>query len=152
MAANTASPRESSPVPGRGLAPVQWTTALASIVLLIWSVPGLIVNPDFAIGDGATSERIMGVDMNGWHALSGLALGLPGLLFARRRLLSALFSLAAAGGLVATGVWALASTTVAGGLFYFPHNEVDAVLHFATAALYLSGAAHYFRAQGGWAS
>jgi hypothetical protein len=36
------------------------------------------------------------------------------------------------------------STEVAGGLFYFPHNEADAALHFATAAIFLAGAGHYY--------
>ena len=39
--------------------------------------------------------------------------------------------------------WALASTQVAAGLFYFPNNGADALLHFATAAIFLAGAAHY---------
>jgi hypothetical protein len=27
---------------------------------------------------------------------------------------------------------------------YFPNNEADALLHFATAAIFLAGAAHYY--------
>jgi hypothetical protein len=50
------------------------------------------------------------------------------------------FCIAAAAGLVASGVWALLSTRVFGGLVYFPNNEADAVLHFATAAIFLAGA------------
>ena len=49
----------------RPLQPVQWAAVLGSIVVLVWSVPGLIVNPDFSIGDSATSVRVLGVDMNG---------------------------------------------------------------------------------------
>jgi hypothetical protein len=57
--------------PERPLQPVQWAAILGSIAVLAWSVPGLIVNPDFHIGTDATSVRVLGVDMNGWHAVSG---------------------------------------------------------------------------------
>src|SRR3712207_6045949 len=67
------------------LAPVQWAAIVGSIVVLVWSVPGLIVNPDFATGDAATSERVLGVDMNGWHALSGFLIAIPALVLARTR-------------------------------------------------------------------
>ena len=114
-----------------------------TLAVLVWSVPGLIVNPDFATGDAATAERVLGVDMNGWHALSGFLVAIPGLLVATRPHLAALFVTAAAGSLVATGVWALLDNQVAAGLFYFPNNEADAVLHFGTSAIFLAGAAHY---------
>jgi hypothetical protein len=126
------------------LAPVQWAAILGSIAVLVWSVPGIIVNPDFATGDAATSEVVLGVDMNGWHALSGFLIAIPGFLAALRREWSAPFDLAAAAGLIATAVWALMSTEVAAGLFYFPHNEADALLHLGTSAIFLAGAAHYY--------
>jgi hypothetical protein len=118
-----------------------WAAIAGSIAVLVWSVPGLIINPDFATGDAATSERVLGVDMNGWHAVSGFLIAIPGLLIAARRQdLAPIFDLAAGASLIATDVWALASTEVAGGLFFFPHNEADAVLHFATASIFLVGA------------
>ena len=45
---------------------------------------------------------------------------------------------------MATGVWALLENQVAAGLFYFPNNEADALLHFGTSAIFLAGAAHYY--------
>jgi hypothetical protein len=51
---------------------------------------------------------------------------------------------AAAAGLLATAVWALVDERVAGGLFYFPNGTADALLHFATAAIFLAGAIHFF--------
>jgi hypothetical protein len=128
----------------RPLAPVQWAAIVGSIAVLVWSVPGLIVNPDFATGDAATSELVLGVDMNGWHAVSGFLVAIPGFFAALRAPWSAAFNLAAAASLIATGVWALLDTHVAGGLFYFPNSTPDALLHFGTSAIFLAGAAHYF--------
>jgi hypothetical protein len=124
--------------------PVQWAAIAGSFAVLLWSVPGLIVNPDFATGDAATAERVLGVDMNGWHAVSGFLVAIPVLALVPWPDLLARFLPLAAGGLIATAVWALFSTSIAGGLFYFPNNETDALLHFATAAIFLAGAADYF--------
>jgi hypothetical protein len=107
-----------------------------------WSIAVLIVNPDFATDDSATAKRVLGVDMNGWHAVSGLLVAVPAMLMASRPHLVARFLPLAAGGLIATAVWALFSTKLAGGLFYFPNNETDALLHFATSTIFLAGAAH----------
>jgi hypothetical protein len=129
--------------PERPFQPVQWAAILGSIAVLVWSVPGLIANPDFHIGDSATSVRVLGVDMNGWHAVSGFLVAIPGLFAALRRSWSALFDLAAAGALLSTALWAL-STQVAGGLFYFPHGGADALLHIGTSTIFLAGAAHHY--------
>lgn len=128
----------------RPFTPVQWAAVLGALAVLIWSIPGLIVNPDFAVGDSATAERVLGVDMNGWHAVSGFLVAIPALVLAPRPHLAARFLPLAAGGLIATAIWALLSTEVAGGLFYFPNNETDALLHFGTSAIFVAGAAHYF--------
>jgi hypothetical protein len=125
------------------LAPVQWAAIAGSAVILAWSIPGLIVNPDFAVGDAASAERVLGADMNGWHAVSGFLVAIPALLLVRRPDLEAVFLVLAAGSLIATGIWALFDTQPAAGLFSFPNNEVDAVLHLATSAIVLAGAAHY---------
>ena len=102
-------------------------------------VAGVIVNPDFAVGDAATAELVLGVDMNGWHAVSGFLVAIPALLVASRPRLAAIYITLAAGSLIATGIWALFDTQVAGGLFAFPNNEADAVLHFATSTIWLAG-------------
>jgi hypothetical protein len=47
------------------------------------------------------------------------------------------YSFAAAGALIATGLWALASTQPA-YVFTFPNNERDAILHLATGVLFLA--------------
>jgi len=130
--------------PERPLQPVQWAAILGSIAVLVWSVPGLILNPDFHIGSDATSVRVLGVDMNGWHALSGFLVAIPGFFAALRRSWSALFNVGAAAALLSTAVWATLSTQVAGGLFYFPHGDADALLHIGTSTIFLAGAAHYY--------
>ncbi|MGI8462404.1 MAG: hypothetical protein ACR2OC_12375, partial [Solirubrobacterales bacterium] len=75
---------------------------------------------------------------------SGFLVTVPGLIAALRRSWSALFCLAAAASLIATGVWALIDAHAAGGLFYFPNAAADATLHFATSTIFLAGAAQYY--------
>ena len=125
--------------------PVQWAALVGAGLILMWSIPGLIVNPDFGVGDSASAVRVLGSDMNGWHAVSGFAIAVPALLLIRRPDLEAVYIVLAASSLIATGIWALFDTQPAAGLFSFPHNGADALLHFATSAIFLAGAAHYFR-------
>ena len=145
MATSTAGyAREDLFAAQRPFSPVQWAAVAGAIAVLFWSVPGLIVNPDFSIGDAAHSKLVLGVDMNGWHALSGFFVAIPALLFASRPYPAALYELAAAASLIATAVWALLDAHVAGGLFYLPHQATDALLHIGTSTIFLAGAAHYF--------
>jgi len=129
----------------RPLTPAQWSAIAGAVAVLVWSIPGLIANPDFATGDDATSVRVLAVDMNGWHAVSGFLIALPALFAATRRAYAVIFDLVAAASLCATAVWALAETQVAGGLFYFPHGEADAILHVGTATIFLIGGVHGLR-------
>jgi hypothetical protein len=133
----------------RSLTPLQRAALLGSFAILFWSVPGLIVNPDFSVGSAATSKRILGVDMNGWHAVSGFLIVVPCLLALRRPPLLAGVLAASAGGLIATAVWALLSNRVAGGLFVFPHQLSDALLHLMVSAIFLVGALRWYRDRGG---
>jgi hypothetical protein len=128
----------------RPLQPVQWAAIAGSLAVLVWSVPGLLANPDFATGDAATSEVVLGVDMNGWHAVSGFLVALPGFVAAMRPAWSAAFCVAAAASLIATAIWALADTYPVGGLFYFPNGTADALLHFGTSAIFVIGAVTWF--------
>jgi hypothetical protein len=122
---------------------VQLSAILGALVILVWSVPGLIVNPDFATGGSATSKIVLGVDMNGWHALSGFLVAIPVLWAAMSPQRAAIFVPFAAASLLATAVWALISAHPAAGLFYFPHGDTDALLHVLTSSIFLAGAAHY---------
>jgi Domain of unknown function (DUF4383) len=129
--------------------PVQWAAIIGSLVVGLWSIAGLIANPDFSLGDSATSVRVLAVDMNGWHAVSGFLVTVPGLFAALRPSWAGLFNLAAAGSLIFTGIWALIDAQVYGGLFYLPHGGADALLHFSVSAIFLAGAAHYYLGERG---
>jgi hypothetical protein len=131
--------------PSSSLTAVGWAAILGSLTVLVWSIPGLIINPDFAIGDDASSKLVLGVDMNGWHAVSGFLVAIPGFLVARRPYLAAVFCAASAASLLATAVWAVAEEHAVGGLFYFPNATGDALLHVATSLIFVVGAAAYFR-------
>ncbi len=56
------------------------------VVFLAQAIGGMVVNPDFAVGDNATSEVFLWMDWNGWHALSGHppVVNIPGRRAARR--------------------------------------------------------------------
>ena len=116
-----------------------WTLAQKGVLAvclfqLAWSLAGFIAEPSFDFGDGAATASVLGVDFNGVHALSGLLLFGPGLVFSTRPAWALLYAIAASGALFVTGIWALASMHPA-YVFSFPNNERDAVLHLATAAL-----------------
>jgi hypothetical protein len=98
----------------------------------LWSLAGLIANPDFATGDAMTAERVLGVDFNGWHAVSGLLIFVPGMVLARRDDWARLFALVAIPSIAIPGIWALIDQTPL-GIWPFEHNESDAILHFAVA-------------------
>ena len=115
---------------------VQKGVLAVCVFQLAWSLAGFIAEPSFDFGDGAATESVLWVDFNGVHALSGLLLFGPGLLFATRPGWARLYATAAAGALFATGIWALASTEPA-YVFSFPNNERDAVLHLATGAIFV---------------
>jgi Domain of unknown function (DUF4383) len=127
----------------RRLSPAGWSAVLGALAILVWSVPGLLVNPDFATGDAASAETVLGVDMNGWHAVSGFLIAIPALLAAPRPDWAGPVDLAAAGSLIATAIWALADSQPAFGLFSFPNGEADALLHLATASIFLAGGLHW---------
>lgn len=118
----------------------QWTFAQWGIVVLAtlqvaWATAGLIAEPTFDFGDGAPTQRVLGVDFNGVHALSGFLLFLPAFYFALKPRWAVLYAIYAAIALIVTGIWAALSTTPA-GIFTFPNNDADAVLHLATGALF----------------
>jgi hypothetical protein len=113
----------------------QWGIVVLAIVQLAWATAGLIAEPTFDFGDGASTQRVLGVDFNGVHALSGFLLFLPAFYFALKPRWAVLYAIYVAAALIVTGIWAIFSTSPA-GIFTFPNNGADAVLHITTGALF----------------
>jgi len=118
----------------------QWTFAQRGIVVLaaaqlLWALAGFVAEPNFSLGEGAPTERVLGVDFNGYHALAGLLLFAPAFYFALRPKWALYYAIYAAGALFATGVWALFDQQPA-WVFTFPNNSADAIFHLATGALF----------------
>jgi hypothetical protein len=117
-----------------------WTFAQKGIMVLAalqlaWSLAGLIAEPSFSLGADAPTRRILGVDFNGVHALSGFLLFLPAFYFALRPRWALLYAIGVSGALIVTGIWAAFDTSPA-GVFAFPDNSADAILHLTTGALF----------------
>ena len=102
---------------------------------LLWALAGLIAEPSFDFGDTAVTERVLGVDFNGVHALSGFLLFLPGYYFATRAKWAVYYSIYVAAALFATGIWAFFDQQPA-YVFTFPNNHSDAYFHLATGTLF----------------
>ena len=113
----------------------QWGIVVLAVVQLTWAVAGLIAEPSFHFGDGAPTQQVLGVDFNGVHALSGLLLFLPAFYFALKPSWAVLYAIYVAVALIVTGFWAIWSTSPA-GIFTFPNNDADAILHITTGALF----------------
>ena len=132
---------------------MKWSFAQIGLLVIcvfhvIQAVIGFIVEPSFAVGPGAPTAQVLGMDYNGWHAVAGLALFGPGLVFATRKSWAVLYLIAAGVGGALPGVWALFSHQVA-YVFTFPNNITDAVVHLVTGAIMLAVAAIQIHRDGG---
>jgi Domain of unknown function (DUF4383) len=132
---------------------VRWSFAQIGLLIIcafhvIQAVIGLVVNPSFATGSNAPTVQLLGMDYNGWHAVAGLALFGPGLVFAVRKSWSVLYLLVAAVVGALPGIWAFFSHQVA-FFFTFPNNTTDAVVHLVTAGVMIAVAAIQIRIDGG---
>lgn len=117
-----------------------WTFAQKTLVVLaalqlLWATAGLIAEPSFQLGADAPTEKVLWVDFNGYHALSGFLLFLPAFYFARRPDWAFYYDAYAAAALWITGVWAFFSEQPA-WVFTFPSNVNDAVFHMATGTIF----------------
>jgi hypothetical protein len=118
----------------------QWTFAQKAIVVLasvqlLWALAGFIAEPSFHLGADAPTERVLGVDFNGYHALAGLLLFAPAFFFALNPKWALYYAIYAAGALILTGIWALFDEQPA-WVFTFPNNNSDALFHLVTGALF----------------
>jgi Domain of unknown function (DUF4383) len=117
-----------------------WTFAQKAVVVLaalqlLWATAGLIAQPSIDFGEDAVTERVLWVDFNGVHALSGYLLFLPAFYFALRPKWALYYAIYVAAALILTGIWALFSTQPA-WVFTFPNNSADGVFHIATGTLF----------------
>jgi len=117
-----------------------WTFAQKAVLVLaalqlIYATVGLIAEPSIDFGEDAVTERVLGVDFNGVHALSGFLLFLPAFYFARRPDWAVYYAIYVAVALILTGIWALFDTQPA-WVFTFPNNTADAVFHLSTGAIF----------------
>lgn len=118
----------------------RWTILQRGVLVLAvvnftWALAGLIANPSFATGDGLSGTSVLGVDYNGWHAVSGLLVFAPGFVLCRRDDWSRLYALAMIPAIAGPGLWALFDHSPL-GIWPFAHNVGDAVLHFAVAGCF----------------
>lgn len=118
----------------------QWTFAQKAIVILaslqlLWALAGFIAEPSFHLGADAPTERVLGIDFNGYHALAGLLLFAPAFYFALNPKWALYYAIYAAGALIASGIWALFSEQPA-WVFTFPNNYADAIFHIVSGALF----------------
>jgi hypothetical protein len=123
----------------------QWTFAQKGIVVLaslqlLWSLAGLIAEPSVSFGEDAATQRVLGVDFNGVHAISGFLLFLPAFYFALRPKWALYYAIYVAAALFATGIWALFDSQPA-WVFTFPNNSSDGVFHLITGTLFAAVAA-----------
>ena len=133
---------------------MKWSFAQFGLLIIcvfhvVQAVIGFIAEPSFATGADAPTVQIMGMDYNGWHAVAGLALFAPGLVFAMRKSWAVLYLLVGGVGGALPGVWAFFSKQVA-YIFTFPNNITDAIVHIATGAVMIAVAAVQVRLDGGF--
>jgi hypothetical protein len=114
----------------------RWQRLLLAFCLLqlAWATAGLVANPDFALGTDATTIRVLGVDFNGWHAVSGFLLFGPGLFAFNRDEIAVPYTWAAIAALLATALWTVFSERPA-WVFYFPNAGGDIQLHVGSALI-----------------
>ena len=127
----------------------QWGLFVIAVVHVGIAIVGFIAEPSFATGPGAPTEQVALMDYNGWHAVAGLALFGPGLLFCLKNSWAVAYLVVGGVAGALPGVWALFSHQVA-IVFTFPNNITDAIVHFVTGGVTVAIAAFQARRDGGW--
>ncbi|TQL67411.1 uncharacterized protein DUF4383 [Nocardioides albertanoniae] len=130
---------------------VQWAVLVICTVNIVWSAAGFAAEPSFAVGHHAPTQKVLAMDFNGWHAISGIAMFAPGLFLCRRTSWSVLYLFGASLAAVVPGIWALFSPRVL-WVLHMPDHVTDAVIHFAIAAVMIAVALVQIRRDGGWAA
>lgn len=97
------------------------------------------------MGDAATSEVVLLVDMNGWHAVSGFLIVVPVLIVLFKAEILPWVLAASAVALFSTAIWTVFSDRPAAGRFYFTQPTADIALHIVTGTIFALGAIVGFR-------
>lgn len=126
----------------------QWGVAVIALFHVIEAITMLLSGRlSFAIGP---SMQVLGMDMNGWHAVAGLLLFVPGLVCATRRSWAVAYLLVASLGGIVPGIWCFFSTRVM-WLLVMPHQVSSGVIHLVIAAIMIVIALIQVRIDGGLA-
>jgi hypothetical protein len=96
-------------------------------------IAGLIVNPDFTIGN-PVAKQLLGIDVNGWHMVIAILLYLPGLFVLRQTALTQWYTVVAIFGTMLPAVWLLFDNTPL-GLLALPNTTADFTYHAVSAAV-----------------
>jgi len=106
------------------------------VVAIVHDIVALAINPDFGIGASAHTVKFHGVDYNGWHALAGFGLFVPGLFVWRKAGLARVYALAVVLGLLVTAGWGLLDENPL-VILSFPDQWADAIFHVSVASLFV---------------
>lgn len=113
---------------------LQEVNLVLGVVLLIHSIGGMVVNPDFTVGSDATAETWLLMDWNGWHALSGIVVWSTAIAVSSRADWSRLFAPFVVAAQALTVIWMLFDPRPF-GLVFLP-TTADLIFHATTGAVY----------------
>ncbi len=127
-------------------APPAWRyVTTLSALLMAFGIATLIVNPDFSSGDDSPLDRVLGFDVNGWHAMLLILLSAPGVIAGiLEPEVAGAYAGAVAAALAVIGVVMLADTSTV-ALSVLPSEDANGILLLLLAGLYGFGAFLYAR-------
>lgn len=129
----------------RALRPASRLVLGISVLLLAWGIVALIVNPDFSSGDDSSLDRLLGFDVNGWHAMLLILLAAPGIVAGLLEPeVAGPYAGAVAAGLIVLGIALLADTSTV-ALAILPSEDANGVLFLVLGVLYGLAALLYVR-------
>ena len=113
--------------------PAQWYCLLAGLALLLAGILGFVVDSQFDTGNGIDGDRLIVLEVNGWHNIVHLASGVVLLASAAKR--ASARSVALAFGVVYGIVTIIGLIDGSDVLGIIPVNPADNILHIALSLL-----------------
>ncbi len=113
--------------------PAQWFCLVVGVVLVAAGILGFITDSSFDTGTPLNGDKLLGLEVNGWHNLVHIASGAFLLAMSPKRASAKTGALAFAAIYVVVTIIGLADGNDVFGLF--PVNPADNVLHIAISAL-----------------